>query len=97
MISQTAAQTPKVAADGPELYQGDTEARPRPDPRASKIRLAAAIANAPAMIAGHDTPETALSTAPPCGMKTRSSRVEMVALCMIVSARAVSATAATTR
>src|SRR5215831_3989008 len=95
MISYTAAQTPNVVAEGPELYQGDAEARPRPDPRASRIRLAAAIANAPAMIAAHDTPETALSTAPLRGVSTRSSRADTVALCMLLSTRAVSATAAT--
>src|SRR4029077_13472545 len=62
MSNHTAAKTPKVVADGPELYHGDTEAKPRPDPRASNISATAAVANAPAMIAGHDTAEIALST-----------------------------------
>ena len=58
MISQTAAQTPKAVAERPELYHGDTEVRPRPEPIASKIKLIAAMANAPAKIAAHDKAET---------------------------------------
>jgi len=46
-INQIAAQTPNVVADAPELYHGDTEAKPRPDPRASNISAVAAIAKAP--------------------------------------------------
>ena len=61
MSNHTAAKTPKVVADGPELYHGDTEAKPRPDPRAANISATAAIAKAPAIIAGHDTAEIALS------------------------------------
>jgi hypothetical protein len=47
--------------EGPELDQGDTEAKPRPAPRASRIRLIAAIANAPPIIAAHEMADTGLS------------------------------------
>jgi hypothetical protein len=63
MISHTAAYTPNVVTEGPELDHGETEESPRPDPRASKIRATAAIATAPAIIAGQDTADTALSAA----------------------------------
>jgi hypothetical protein len=73
MMSQTAANTPNVVAEGPELGQGDTEESPRPDPRASKIRATAAMATAPAIIAAQDTAERALSGAFVAGMVTRAS------------------------
>ena len=83
MISHTAASTPNVVADGLELYHGETDAKPRPDPRASKISATAAIAKAPAMIAGHDTAEIALSRVPLCSVTTRPSRTEALELSMI--------------
>jgi hypothetical protein len=88
-INQIAAQTPNVVADGPELYHGDTEAKPRPDPRASNISAAAAIAKAPAMIAGHDTAETALST-----IFFRPATTVSLTVCIVVSTDWVSAIAA---
>jgi hypothetical protein len=71
MMTQTAANAPNVVAEGPELGQGDTEESPRPDPKASKIRPTATIANAPAIIAAQDTAETALSAAFVRSMTTR--------------------------
>jgi uncharacterized protein (DUF2252 family) len=44
-----------------ELGQGDTDARPKPDPSASRISDSAAAANAPPMIAGQATAEVAAS------------------------------------
>jgi hypothetical protein len=52
----------KVVAEAPEFGQGDTDARPKPDPRASRIRDVAAIAKAPASIGGQAIPEIDAST-----------------------------------
>jgi hypothetical protein len=83
MISHTAAYTPKVVAEGPELGHGETEESPRPDPRASKIRATAAIATAPAIIAGQDTADTALSAAFVAGRVTRPSRTGVLVVCIV--------------
>jgi hypothetical protein len=53
-----------VVADTPLFGQADTEARPNPDPSAASTTEAAAAANAPAKIAGHDTADTADSWVP---------------------------------
>jgi hypothetical protein len=53
-----------VVADTPLFGQGDTEARPNPDPSAASTKEAAAARIAPAKIAGHDTAETADSCVP---------------------------------
>src|SRR5690348_10479827 len=58
MMSHIPAAMPKPAAERPLPDQGDTEARPRPDPRASRISETAAAVTAPAMIAAQDTAET---------------------------------------
>jgi hypothetical protein len=83
MISHTAAYTPNVVAEGPELGHGETEESPRPDPRASKIRAIAAIAAAPAIIAGQDTADTALSAAFVAGRVTRLSRTGVLVVCIV--------------
>src|SRR5271169_3606241 len=44
----------KVVTEAPELGQGDTEARPKPDPRATRINDNAAAAKAPPMIAAQE-------------------------------------------
>jgi|SRR5713101_101037 len=54
MMSHTAVNIVKVAAEAPELDQGDTEARPKPDPSARRIKEDAAAAKAPPTIAGHE-------------------------------------------
>jgi len=46
--------TPKVVAETPEFGQGETEASPRPEPRAIRIRLTAMITKAPPMTAELD-------------------------------------------
>lgn len=48
-MSQIAAITVKVVTEAPVLGQGDTDARPKPDPRARMISDNAAAANAPPM------------------------------------------------
>src|ERR1700760_796132 len=83
MISHTAAYTPNVVAEGPELGQGDTEESPMPDPRASKIKPTATIENAPAIIAGQDTADTALSAAFVGGGATRLSPTGMLVVCIV--------------
>jgi len=50
--------TVKVVAEAPLWGQGDTEASPKPEPRATKMRVVAAAAMAPAKMAGHEVPET---------------------------------------
>jgi hypothetical protein len=84
MISHIAAYTPNVVAEGPELGQGDTEEKPRPDPRASKIKPTAAIANAPATIAGQDTAEIALSAAFVWVKTPRPSPTGLLGLCIVI-------------
>jgi len=62
MVSHIAIITVKVVAETPKLGQGDTEDRPKPDPRARRIRDVAAIAKAPASIGGQAIPEVEAST-----------------------------------
>lgn len=57
MINQTTAPMPIVEAAKPRFLQGDTEERPRPEPRASRINESADRTKAPAMTAAHDTPD----------------------------------------
>ena len=57
-MSHIAVITVKVVTEAPEFGQGDTEARPKPDPRASRINDKAAVAKAPPMIAAQDIAET---------------------------------------
>jgi hypothetical protein len=52
----------KVVAEAPEFGQGDTDARPKPDPRASKIKEVATVAKAPAIIGGQAIPDVDAST-----------------------------------
>jgi hypothetical protein len=62
-MSQIAVITVKVVADGPSPCQGDSDAKPSPEPSASnKSEVAAAIA-APATIAGHEIADTGDSSA----------------------------------
>jgi hypothetical protein len=61
-ISHTAVITVNVVAEAPAPDQGDTEARPKPDPRARRIIVKAAAANAPPKMAGHATPEDEASS-----------------------------------
>jgi hypothetical protein len=78
----------KVVAEAPEFDHGETEAKPKPAPSASRIRLIETMANAPPMIAAHDIAETALSAGAKPGTMTRSSvkgrspATSMVELCM---------------
>jgi hypothetical protein len=53
MAAVTASDIPEI----PLLGQGDTAANPSPEPSANKMSETAAATKAPAMIAGHDTPE----------------------------------------
>jgi hypothetical protein len=72
-----------VVAEWPESGHGETEESPRPDPRASKIRPTATIENAPAIIAGQDTADTALSAAFVGGRATRLSPTGMLVVCIV--------------
>jgi hypothetical protein len=62
MISQIAAKTVKVVAEGLAV-NGETEARPRPEPKARSMIVAAVAMKAPAKIAGQDTAESGASGA----------------------------------
>jgi hypothetical protein len=62
MMSHIAIIKVKVVAEAPELGQGDTEARPKPAPRARRIRDVAAAAKAPPRIGGQAIPEVEAST-----------------------------------
>ena len=53
----------KVVADTPNPVQGEIDDNPIPVPKETRMRLRAAVATAPAMIAGQDTPEDGKSTA----------------------------------
>ena len=61
-MSQIAVIAVKVVTEAPEFGQGDTEARPKPDPRASRISDKAAVAKAPPMIAAQEIAEIDDST-----------------------------------
>jgi hypothetical protein len=71
-----------VVAEGPEFGHGETEESPRPDPRASKIRPTAAMEKAPAIIAGQETAETALSATFVGGRVTGLSPTGMLVVCI---------------
>src|ERR1700730_9337019 len=58
-MSQMAVITEKVVAEAPLLGQGDMEAKQIPEPKAARIRLAAAAVTAPAKIAGQDAADAA--------------------------------------
>ncbi len=78
--NQIAVMIVKPVADRPSRGQGEAEASPRPDPIAMRISVVAMAANAPAMIAAHDTAETRDSTV---GSSTpRSGRLSAVTLFM---------------
>jgi hypothetical protein len=55
MMSQMAASSVNVVADGFDADQGETEERPMPVPRATKSNVIAMAATPPAMTAAHDT------------------------------------------
>jgi len=57
MISQIAVIAVKVVTEAPEFGQGDTEARPKADPRVSRISDNAAVAKAPPIIAAQEIAE----------------------------------------
>ena len=63
-MSHTAAETVNVVAEMPEPDQGEVEAKPRPDPRITRMSVSAAAANAPPRIAGHATAEAGAPVAP---------------------------------
>src|SRR4030095_2862361 len=52
-------------SDPPARGQGEIADRPIPAPRAIRVKPIAAVTNAPAITAGHDTPEARLSSARP--------------------------------
>jgi hypothetical protein len=56
-ISQMIADVAIPEAEAPVFAQGETEDSPRPAPRARRIRTRAAVTNAPAITADHETPE----------------------------------------
>ena len=56
-MSQIAIIAVKVVSEAPELGQGDTEARPKADPRVSRISDNAAVAKAPPIIAAQEIAE----------------------------------------
>jgi hypothetical protein len=73
MISQIAVIAVKVVTEAPEFGQGDTDARPKPDPRASRISDNAAVAKAPPMIAAHEIAEVRDSKVLPASPAPRVS------------------------
>jgi hypothetical protein len=56
-ISHTMAAVPTVEADAPTFDHSDTEEKPNPVPSASRISDNAAVTNALAITAAHDTPD----------------------------------------
>jgi hypothetical protein len=72
-MSQIAVIAVKVVAEAPEFGQGDTEAKPKPDPRASRISDNAAVAKAPPMIAAHEIAEVEDSKVWPASPEPRVS------------------------
>ncbi|MNI74797.1 hypothetical protein D3C73_1309050 [compost metagenome] len=54
-VSHATLVQPKVSLETPSNDHGDTEDRPRPTPRMSRMRDSAAAATAPAKMAPHDT------------------------------------------
>src|SRR5689334_15318262 len=60
-ISQMPAAMVNAFRVVPEFGHGETDARPNPEPSASRISVAAAAANAPPMIAPHATAEVRAS------------------------------------
>jgi hypothetical protein len=73
MMSQIAVIAVKVVTEAPEFGQGDTEAKPKPDPRASKISDNAAVAKAPPMIAAQEIAEIDDSKVWPASLTPRVS------------------------
>jgi hypothetical protein len=73
MMSQIAVIAVKVVTEAPEFGQGDTEAKPKPDPRASRIRDNAAVANAPPIIAAQEIAAVADSKMWPASRAPRVS------------------------
>src|SRR5271168_3778633 len=65
--------TVKVVTEAPELGQGDTEAKPKPDPRASRISDNAAAAKAPPIIAAQEIAEVDDSNVWPTSPASRVS------------------------
>jgi hypothetical protein len=63
-----------VVADAPEFDQGDTAAKPRPVPSATRISPIAAAANAPPMMAPHEIADTVDSFAVPTATTAVSGR-----------------------
>ena len=55
MISQITAPTARLPAVTPELWNGDTELSPMPEPRVRSRTVAAVATAAPAKIAGQAT------------------------------------------
>src|ERR1700693_3592359 len=57
MISQTMPALPMVDAEAPVFDHGETEDKPIPVPKASRMSHNAAVTNAPAITAAQDTPD----------------------------------------
>ena len=85
-MSQIAVIAVKVVTEAPEFGQGDTEARPKPDPRANRITDNEAVAKAPPMIAAQEIAEIDDSQVWPASPAPRVSaaRPVTVALTMLV-------------
>lgn len=60
-INHRIAAVPIVAADAPAFDHGETDARPKPVPNASKISDSAAATEAPPKTAGQDTADECAS------------------------------------
>ena len=56
-MSQPIAAFPTLDAEAPTLAQNETDERPKPAPRESKMSERAAVTNPPAMTADHETPD----------------------------------------
>jgi len=68
--------TVNVVTEAPELDHGDTDASPKPEPRAMRTSDNAAAANAPPMIAGQATADIEA----PSGLRSSTSRPRMSAM-----------------
>src|ERR1700722_13031478 len=83
-MSQMIAARPTPEADKPAFVQGDTEDKPIPVPRASRIKDSEAVTNAPAMTAGHDTPDERASFLTGTCEKSSLERATLAMLAMMV-------------
>ena len=81
MISQMTALIANVDASTPRSAQGEIEAKPKPEPRATNMRLTDTATNAPAKIAPHEAADFGLAE---LNTEPVSSTRGLVVVCMVL-------------